>query len=321
MSELFTKYYDRFHSKYYEKIMNILKEYYPKEKEKDMNLKNKFGAFEKIRSLSSLSKLKSKSKSRSKSRSSEKEKIDFEYFLFDYVSRLILIYELTIYVKDVIWIPNVSAMQKHLHHLSYLKPLSNYYGNENTNYFQINPSMMIKVVNISDQEIIRRNVEISVFYREVKIAKEAAELGVGPKIFDVQIFVDSTDCKSYGILYMEYIDGINIKDYLEEKHSTTEIKKELEKSFMKLYQHNITLNSPHRRDIPCNILLTSKSRSKSKSYKVIIIDYTFGQYISDYVYQRNHERIPSLYLFTREDIYHTLFQYILHLYKKNKSIL
>jgi hypothetical protein len=325
MNESFNTYYIAFHKKYYNKIMNIIEHYYPKENFHKIKSKNKFIVYNKIRSLSSsyLSTFRSKTKSKSKEKEKSKKNINFEYFLYSYVARLILIFELKTFIPNQLtWIPHISDMQKHLHNISYIKPLSNYYGNENTNYFQINPTTMIKIVNISDQEIINRNVEISVFYQEVEIAKIAHKIGVGPKIIDVQIFVDSTNCKSYGVLYIEYIDGINIKDYLEEnnhqhknKEEVQEVRKKLENLFIKLYQHNITLMSPHRKDIPCNIILVKEKDIKRS--KIVIMDYTFAQYISAYVYQRNHERISNFYLFTRKDIYNTLYNYILHLYKKS----
>jgi hypothetical protein len=39
-----------------------------------------------------------------------------------------------------------------------------------------------------------------------------------------------------------------------------------------LYKNNITLISPHRRDIPINMIVV-KSKSKSNAIKIVIIDY------------------------------------------------
>jgi hypothetical protein len=310
MDELFHKYYTSFHQKNYKKIIKIIQDFYPKRDQNHIKKisshnytsirKNKSNSFQKISNYSPIQ----------NSEFSNQKNI----FLYHYIYRQILIYELSTFLKtNIIYIPHISELYKYVKNAEKIIPLTHFYGNEHTNYFKINNTTMIKVINITDQEISDYD-ENPAFYKEVEIAKIAEKINVGPKIYNVDIFVDTTNSKAYGIIYMEYIDGINLEKYLEYSGNKEKVRNILESLFEKLYKNNITLISPHRRDIPINMIVV-KSKSKSNAIKIVIIDYTFAQYITDYIYDRNYGRLNKLYEFSRTHIYESLYHSIKKLYQ------
>lgn len=258
---------------------------------------------------------KNKNKNQNNTKSSKKSTFSRfpKAFVKEYTFRKILLHELKSQSKIPLYpIDHISQLHKHIKNAEYFHICSHLYGNENTNYFRINPNTMIKVVNITDQELQDMDREIPSFPREVEMARIAASMGIAPEVYDdTAIFVDRSNSKAYGVIYMKYVEGQNVSDLLDgtsgsgSSRSRKEgLKRKIEEMFMKLYKHGITLISPHRKDIFVNMIL-----SRDQLY---VIDFTFAQYIADYVYQRNHERLNELYPF-RKDIYEAIYHKIIGL--------
>jgi predicted Ser/Thr protein kinase len=304
MNDLFQKYYNSFHSKYGIEIQAKIKECFGKK------------SFQEEHSSSSSSTFSIKHK---------QTHSDFHKFIYYYISRHILIYELKRdFGNSIFELPHISQLHKHIQNASYFTPLEHYERNENTNYYKINDTTMIKIVDLSAQEVFDKDIEIPSFRSEVEIAKIAQSLEIGPRIINTQIYIDTSNANAYGILYLSYVNGENLQEYLKRNpKERSKVRSRLEKLFMKLYSKKITTISPTRRDIPVNIMISKDGST------IWIIDYTFGQTIQKYVYERNHSRIRTLYPYSRQNQYHLCIRYCMNYFnnfyqnqsnKSNKSL-
>lgn len=253
----------------------------------------------------------SKSKSKSQSR-------DFIDFMYDLIYRRILIYECRDYIYNHI--------QNDHHFMNCLKDPADYKrlkfinsGEYGSVYRLLNdqnqPSnKCIKFVNIT---ATLNNLKYINFLKEMEISKIAGNIGVGPVIYDAYICVNDADSTCYGIIYMEYLEGITLSKYMDQhllEDDRLLLKKLIHEKIAKLHQHHILHSDLHADNV---FIILDQKRELSD---VKIIDYGFSQYIQDYIYFRNHYRLnEDLFHFSRHYMYHELANIIYQKITQNLS--
>jgi hypothetical protein len=223
---------------------------------------------------------------------------DFIEFLYDLIYRRILIYELKPYIYN--HIQNEDEIMKSLKNPEDYKKLKRIGFGEYGTIYRLDENRCIKFVNITKT---LNNLKYIHFIKEIEISKIAGNIGIGPKIYDAYVTVNDQDSSCYGIIYMEYLQGMTLSNYMEDlpKNKYDHIRKLLDEKIAKLHSHNI-LHSDLHAD---NVYVILNNRQEFVDVK--IIDYGFAQYIQDYIYFRNHYRLnDELFHFSRHYIYHEL---------------
>jgi len=234
---------------------------------------------------------------------------DSKYFLYNLIYRRILIYEL----RNMIYkhIQNENELVKCLKNENNAKKLiyigSGKYGSV---YKLKNSNICIKFINLCETlNNLDNLVEIN-FLKEVEISKIAANLDVGPKIYDSYVCINDENSEIYGIIYMEYIKGMTLNTYLNNiisEKDRKKLRKMVENKIMKLHSNNIF----HFDINGNNIMVILDSNHKAKDVK--IIDYGKSMYLSEYVYLRNHNKFNlNIFHFTRRYIFNKLSNFIYH---------
>ncbi len=245
---------------------------------------------------------------------------NYKIFLFDYISRRILKYELkSLFYKEVDDENDISKYLKN-YEPNHLVSLDNFSFPDIYNYvsyWKISEHRCVKICNLSALHFTN-NFEFMNdlnFLKEVEITKIAGNIGVGPKVHDAYVCSCKSNGAIYGFIEMDYKKGIFLNQIDENKTLFKKIKNMLEKKINKLYEYDITIQQLSS----YNIYIFFKNISKNMSSKslsnhiedVQIIDYTFANYIKDYVFNRNHIRLnEELFHYSRYYIYQTLTQFI-----------
>jgi hypothetical protein len=308
VKEMTKKYYEKYYNTYYPKYGKIIdyyiKKFYPKKNnviKSDSSMKSY-----KTKSSSvnrSLSKLANHSLNKVLKGDDEISKMsksrDFNYFLYDLIYRRVLLYEL----RDLIYlhINNEGDLIKCLKNPDDYKKLKYISSGEYGSVYKLNDNICIKFVNITHT---LNNLKYINFLNEIEMSKRAGEINVGPKIHDTYVCVNDEDSSCYGIIYMEYVNGMTLNDYLhtfKRNNQKEHVRKLLENKIFKLNNIGIMHNDLHADNV---ILLLDEDNNVTD---LRIIDYGFAQYIKDYVYFRNHQQLNrNLFHFTRDYIYNTL---------------
>lgn len=227
---------------------------------------------------------------------------EFMRFIYDMIYRRILIFEL----RDMIYkhIPDESHMQTCLKdpaeaaHMEYIG--SGEYGK----IFKIDENRCVKFIMISEQ---LNNLRYINYRDEIEISKIAGDHGISPKIFDSYVCVNNKDSSCYGVIYMEYVKGLTLSDFLYKYYSRENIliiRRILEEKINKLHNLGILHSDLHSDNV---MIVMDGSNIKD----VVIIDFGFSQYIKDYVYHRNHQKLnDTIFHFSREYVYGELSQMI-----------
>ncbi len=306
MKSYYDKYYALYFPKYGKRIDAYIQKFFPQKSrsKRDITTSKKMTTSYQMRSKNvnrSFKELaesaidfiipKPHSTSKSKSR-------DFTEFLYDLIFRRILIYELRNFIYT--HIPNKDEFSKCFKNPEDSKSLKYISSGEYGYVYQLNENVCIKVVNITST---LNNLKYIDFLKEMEISKIAGNIGVGPKIHDAYVCVNDADSTCYGIIYMEYLQGITLSKYLDNtpKNQYGKVRTLLDEKIAKLHQHHI-LHSDLHSD---NVFVLLNSQKEMVDLK--IIDYGFSQYIQDYIYFRNHYRLnDELFHFSRHYIYHEL---------------
>ena len=227
---------------------------------------------------------------------------EFMRFIYDMIYRRMVIYEL----RDMIYkhIPDESHMQTCLKnpanaaHMEYLG--SGEYGK----IFKIDETRCVKFIAISEQ---LNNLRYIDYRNEIEISKVAGDHGISPKIYDSYVCVNNKDSSCYGVIYMEYIKGLTLSDFLYKYYSKENvliIRRLLEEKINKLHNLGILHSDLHSDNV---MVVMDGSNIKD----VVIIDFGFSQYIKDYIYHRNHQKLnDTIFHFSREYVYGELSQMI-----------
>lgn len=307
--EIIQKFYDLYYNDYFKKYVNIIDKYiykyYPKEKVlKSRSMKeyeSKYHSinesFEILEREPILNLLKSNSISKNIISLTKKENMDdIELFLKDLIKRRILVYEVrSIFYKSISSKKNIMECFKNKNDASKMKFIASGQWGE---VYKIGSNKCIKIVNVTASIW---NLKFINFLKEIEISKIAGNIDVGPKIYDAYCCVTEDNNTVYGIIYMEYLNGMTLAEYLDKGEVSREIKNKLktmiEKKILLLHNHSI-LHSDLHRD---NVFIIFKNENEIEDIK--IIDYGFSQFINEYIYLRNH-------YYTNEDIFHFSREYI-----------
>ncbi len=315
--ELMKKYYEKYYNTYFPKYGKIIdyyiKKFFPKSNStiKDTSLKsyqahskNINNSLKKL-SLDPFNKLIKKSNMSNKMNKSR----DFTYFLYDLINRRILVHELNHLIYK--HINNENELVKCLKDPSNLEKLKYISSGEYGSIYKLDEKRCIKFINITNTI---SNLKYVDFLKELKMSQIAGSINVGPKIYDSYVCINDADSTCYGIIYMEFIQGTTLSQYLYKYHSKDKkikLRKMLEEKIVKLHNAGIMHNDLHSD----NIMVILDNNEELKDVK--IIDFGFAQYIKDYVYLRNHVKLnDELFHFTRSYIYSELSNLI---YQKIKN--
>lgn len=305
--ELMKKYYEKYYSTYFPKYGKIIdyyiKKFFPKNSKSNKSAtlksyqtksKNINDSFEKL-ATHSFNKLIKKDSSLTKLSKSR----EFTYFLYDLINRRILIHELNHLVYK--HIQNENELTKCLKNPDDAKKLKYIGSGEYGSIYKLDDKTCIKFINITHT---LNNLKYVDFLKEVNMSTIAGSIGVAPKIYDTYVCINDEDSTCYGIIYMEFIQGITLTNYLDKIHTQNnknKLRKLLEEKIIKLHNAGIMHNDLHSD----NVMVILDSNDQLKDIKMI--DFGFSQYIKDYVYLRNHQRLNyDLFHFSREYIYNEL---------------
>lgn len=316
--ETMRKYYDQYYKTYFDKygkyIDFYVHKYYPKggQRLKDISLKsyqsqtrNIDDSMKKLEELS-FRKIFQRNASKSIPRNANTLRLsksrEFMRFIYDMIYRRILVYE----IRDLIYkhIPDDGQMQTCLKNPADAPRMEYIGGGEYGKVFKIDENRCVKFINLSE---VLNNLGYIDFRNEVAISKAAANLGVGPKIYDTYVCVNDANSTCYGIVYMEYVKGVTLSDFLYKYYSKGNVGKVrhlLEDKINKLHNAGILHSDLHSDNV---MVIMEGSEVKD----VMIIDFGFSQYIKDYVYHRNHHQLnDTIFHFTRKYIYGEIAQMI-----------
>ena len=302
---MYKKYHAYIMKKYKALIDKTIEELYPSETERRA-LKN-----------TSFSKRVSEEKTRlsrsKKSVSNEYQTIsrsrDFMNFLKDLIYRRILIYEMRKEIKKQV--RGEEGFQKSLMHC-FKTPgdaeRAKYVGEGDFGrVYRIGEDICVKIVNISEKEF--ESMDDIVFQREVDIGKDAGKWGIGPEIYESYVCLNESESACYGVIYMQWLDGLTLYDWLLKSPSASEIEKVrdmVEEKIQKMHDHGMVHMDLHNG----NVFIQLSGSGELK--KVYFIDFGFARYIQEFVKTRNHERINKYLFFkSREYIYRRLTDLIL----------
>ena len=308
--ELMKKYYEKYYSTYFPKYGKVIdyyvKKFFPKNsksiknskstslKSYQMKSKNVNDSLQKL-ATHSFNKLIKKDSSLTKLSKSR----EFTYFLYDLINRRILIHE----VNHLVYkhIQNENELVKCLKNPDDAQKLKYIGSGEYGSIYKLDDKTCIKFINITQT---LNNLKYVDFLKEVNMSTIAGSIGVAPKIYDTYVCINDEDSTCYGIIYMEFIQGITLTNYLDKIHSQNnknKLRKLLEEKIIKLHTAGIMHNDLHSD----NVMVILDSNDQLKDIKMI--DFGFSQYIKDYVYLRNHQRLNyDLFHFSREYIYNEL---------------
>jgi tRNA A-37 threonylcarbamoyl transferase component Bud32 len=178
-------------------------------------------------------------------------------------------------------------------------------GGEYGKIFKLGEERCVKFINISDT---LSNLTYIDFQNEVKICRAAGELGVGPKIYDTYVCVNDANSTCYGIIYMDYVKGITLTDFLYKYYSKGNIlviRRLLEEKINKMHNAGILHSDLHTDNV---MILMEGGEVKD----VKIIDFGFSMFIKDYIYHRNHYQLnDTVFHFSRKYIYGEIAQMIM----------
>ncbi len=283
MKKYYKKYYNSYFSKYGVMIDQYIKKYYGKISKNNINV-----------NIQNNNLLKNKRLLHS---------FDTKTFLYNLIYRRIFIYEF----QNMIYkhIKNESELLQCLKNPNNAQTLSYIGSGKYGSVYKLNDkNICIKFINICEiLNDLNNLVEID-FQKEVEISKIADKLDVGPKIYDSYVCVNDENSEVYGIIYMEYINGVTLGTYLESKINKKEVKKirnMLEKKIFTLYKNNIFHFDLNRN----NVMIILDSNHKVKDVK--IIDYGKALYLTEYVYLRNHNKFNhNIFHFTKRYLFNKL---------------
>jgi tRNA A-37 threonylcarbamoyl transferase component Bud32 len=305
--------YKKYHAYVMKKYKNIMdrtiREFYPTEKDLRSNPKNRAHSSSFSNRIShEKNELLSQKKTVSEEYASISRSRDFMDFLRNLIHRRILMYEMRKNIQKRIAGENLLACLKSKEDEEGARYLNEGdYGK----VYRLGPSKCVKIINISESELQATDDRIDdiFFPREVEISKKAGELGIGPKIEDAYICFQENDSSCHGVIYMEWLEGKTLYDWLSKGRSTEEIAKVrdlVEAKIQKMHAHGIIHMDLHNGNV--FILLDAKGEVKDVSF----IDYGFARYIKELVTTRNRGRIDKYLFFkSREYIYKRLTDLIL----------
>lgn len=127
--------------------------------------------------------------------------------------------------------------------------------------YKINNNTAVKI------EKLLPSANISTIKNEFKFSKLAGELGIGPKVYDT-FFCTGKD-GTYSIIYMDFINGQTLKDWLNKNKSEQlklDVKIILTQKINLLHKHKMFHNDLHSENI---IVIEANKKIKD----VFIIDY------------------------------------------------
>ncbi len=305
--ELMKKYYEKYYKIYFPKYGKIvdyyIKKFFPKSNKsiKSTSLKSYQSKSKNVNH--SLQKLAAHSFDKLIKKNVTIPKIsksrEFTYFLYDFIYRRILIHE----VDHLIYkhIQNENELIKCLKNPDDAQKLKYIGSGEYGSIYQLDEKRCIKFINVTHT---LNNLKYVDFLKEITMSTIAGSIGVAPKIYDTYVCVNDEDSSCYGIIYMEYIQGMTLTNYLYKIHSKetkNKLRKLLEEKIIKLHNAGIMHNDLHSD----NVMVIVDDNGQLKDIKMI--DFGFAQYIKDYVYLRNHQRLNyDLFHFSREYIYNEL---------------
>jgi tRNA A-37 threonylcarbamoyl transferase component Bud32 len=317
--ETMRKYYDRYYKTYFTKygkyIDFYVHKYFPKGGQhlKDLSLKSyeskNRSIDESLKKMEELSFRKMFQRNASKPIPQNSNTLrlsksrEFIRFMYDLIYRRILIYE----IRDMIYkhIPDDGQMHTCLKNPADAPKMEYIGGGEYGKIFKIDENRCVKFINISE---VLHNLSYIDFQNEVEISKIAGELGVGPKIYDTYVCVNDANSTCYGIIYMEYVKGVTLTDFLYKYYSkgnVATIRRLLEEKINKLHNAGILHSDLHSDNV---MVIMQGSEVKD----VVIIDFGFSQYIKDYIYHRNHHQLnDTIFHFSRKYIYGEIAQTIM----------
>ena len=81
--------------------------------------------------------------------------------------------------------------------------------------YQLDDKTCIKFINITHT---LNNLKYVDFLKEVNMSTIAGSIGVAPKVYDTYVCINDEDSSCYGIIYMEYIEGLTLTNYLYKIH-------------------------------------------------------------------------------------------------------
>jgi serine/threonine protein kinase len=142
-------------------------------------------------------------------------------------------------------------------------------GNNGTIY-KVSSKRAVKIVPVTNRLGQSGSIKKQIL-DEFQISKQAGMLGVGPKTYETYICCNtspSAENACYYLLYMDYLDGVTLREWLKKPHSKTETDKVhtiLKKKLEILHNNHIIHYNLHNE----NILVIGKK----KITDVIILDY------------------------------------------------
>lgn len=325
LKELYDIHYSETKYKYEKIIDDYIKQLYPKSLNK-INKVNSISLKNYVKRSKNISKSLSKINTYSntfKNLILKKNKYitpSYKLFLYNYISRRILKYELkSLFYKEIDNDSNITNFLKK-YDPKHLQELSNFIIPDIYNqvsYWKISENRCVKITNLSNLHIENNYEFINDinFLKEVEITKIAGNIGVGPKVYDAYVCSCKSNSAIYGIIELDYQKGIFLNEIDKNKLLFKKLKIILEKKINKLYNENITIQQLTSYNIYIlfkNINKNINSKSLSNFIEnVYIIDYTFANFIKDYIYNRNHIRLnEELFHYSRSYIYQTLSQFI-----------
>lgn len=140
------------------------------------------------------------------------------------------------------------------------------------NVYKIDAKTAVKVVEINTVHL----VDFASRSQEIVCSKKAGELGIGPKIHDFYLCTTPDSMSNFGIIYMEYIKGKTLFEWLDTKPSfeeRTQVSKLISQKVDLLHKHGIVHKDLHAG----NIMVVSKNKKVSD---VFIIDYGLAEVIN-----------------------------------------
>lgn len=133
--------------------------------------------------------------------------------------------------------------------------------------FKVDNKTAVKITNLNMYQQFGLDVDKSI-ESEYKICRLAGELGIGPHVYDTYNCCGAFG-NCYSIMYMEMIHGKTLASWLDDNHSTVEIKRvfdHLETAINTLHKNGIVHNDLH----PGNIYVKQENK---KVIGVYLIDF------------------------------------------------
>lgn len=308
---MYTKYHTYLLKKYKHIIDRTIREFYPTKENlsiKSHNRSKSQGQTFSNRISNEKKRVASQKKTLSEEYTSMSRSRDFMDFVRNLIHRRIMMYEMRKFVEKRVEGENPMECLKGKEEAKEAQYLN---AGDYGKVYRLGSTQCVKIMNISENELqaVDDRIDDIYFPREVEISKKAGEIGIGPKIKDAYVCVHENDSSCHGIIYMEWLEGKTLFDWLAKGRSTEEIAKVrrlVEAKIQKMHDHGIIHMDLHNGNV--FIILDSKGEVTD----VMFIDYGFARYIKEFVTTRNRGRINKYLFFqSREYIYKRLTDLVL----------